>query len=266
MDRIVLKYDTARAKAPVDKTPASLDVTLMEFNPNWLDKDGLPTQLGPWVQENLLNGESRTGVRFDGTKLLPFRINASNPWAFATYVDFNATIELATGREMKVRPGVIEVFSASGDGVLEARFVERRFETKRVWMLDMELRRHYERNYRLCPAFLNQTIAEIDAMMFELAGPLLRPSQEFRKHVVAHRSNRTTAMTYLANSIALGAKDRLTPPNLEAAYEYLSGIYHSGEPISRQGDFKDYHRAKELTINMIEIINTGELTSDQELS
>ncbi len=195
---------------------------LLEFQPEWLDEEGLPTKLGEWIGKHLTPSERYRGARLGKHGALDFTIHAKPALVPGSGpVNYRAVFRLENDRKMVVIPGMIEVFSEFNDELL-ARYIECFATEGTTWKIDLEVRKVYLRNYHDCPAILARAYQFIDTMAYELCkDPHRRPSTLLSM----------LGPTHLFQD-SWGCK--LTPNRIENVFHFLASLYHGeGDKVRR---------------------------------
>lgn len=142
---------------------------IIEFNPAWINEEGLMTNLAPWVEANMEFGETVRGVRWLGYKALPFVIRRDGPRGteYLASGHFRGEFEMENGDMLHVEPGKISFWDPRTKKLVRC-YYEYLWTEGTTWKLDVELRRVYERNYHDCPAILAYAYNHIDSMLYSM--------------------------------------------------------------------------------------------------
>ena len=179
---------------------------IVPFNPEWVDGEGLLGNLGQWIMDNMRPGEHYRGVRWVDFQSYDFEIRRRGTDPAEPSAEYIARFTMVNGDTMCVEPGVI-AFLQAGSRRLDRRYFLYQWTDRTIWKLDVEVRRHYSRNYSDCPAILAIAYAHMDSMLYDITRV---PHQRLHYHV------------------RLDGMSGPTPQNMQKAYHWVYSHYRQG--------------------------------------
>lgn len=195
---------------------------VVPFNPEWVDENGLLTNLASWVAQELNPGETVHGVRWVHFRPFPFHVRrdpVKGGGSMGRY--FRGEFEMENGDILIVDPGKISFWDSRTRRMVRC-YYEYVVDNGTTWKLDVEVRRVYERNYHDCPAILAYAYTHIDSMLYAMTR-------------VPHKHMEMMVPLYGRDGPNHRDKEQCkeTPPVIQKIYHYVRDHYFARPSLPR---------------------------------